>query len=149
MSQSIRNLFDNNQPVGRCRAGLLQTLAAALLLILSTAAAAQYTSISISGYHYAQFSSSDVASIDLYNSRGSLFAILIFLPDTAAGDLPDAEQGTDGIIRFYYRRERLPAVIDQLRNESPLKLHYWTGTPGVDNSHIATVPVEPVGEGEW
>lgn len=148
MSRSITYHSHNHQPIGHHRVLLLRTMTAALLLLLSTAAMAQYTSVNINGYRYAQFSSSDVASVDLYDSRNKLFAILIFLPDIDVEDLPDAEQGTDGVIRFYYRRERLSDVIDQLRNESPLRLNYWTGTPGVDNSHITTFSIEPPGEGE-
>ena len=107
---------------------------------------AQYMSIDIVDYQYAQFSSSDEASVDLYGTRGKLFGILIFLPVDKPGDLPAAAQGSDGVIRLYYKRERLHEVIDQLRNETPLELNYWIGAGG-NNSHIRTMR-EPVGEGE-
>lgn len=117
-----------------------------LFLGLITSAHAQYQSFDIHYYNYGQFSSSDVASIDLYGTRGNMFAILIFLPIEDPNDLPAAAEGSDGVIRLYYQRERLDSVIDQLRNEAPLVLNFWTA-PG-DNSHIATKDVEPVGEGE-
>lgn len=118
-----------------------------LFLGLIAPAHAQYKSYEIGGYSYAQFSSSEIASIDLYGTRGDLFAILIFLPIEDPDDLPAAEEGVDGIFRLYYKRERLGSVIDQLRNESPLVLNFWAGSGG-QNSHVATMDVEPVGEGE-
>jgi len=117
------------------------------LLLATQAVHAQYVSKDITGYRYDQFSSSDVASIDLYTGRSTHFAILVFLP-VDVSQLPSASLGSDGKYRLYYTRERLTDVIDQLRHESPLRMNYWTGHPSVDNSHIGTKSVELVGEGE-
>jgi len=125
---------------------LIILIATLIWAALSAPVHAQYMSIDIVDYQYAQFSSSDEASVDLYGTRGQLFGILIFLPVDKPGDLPAAAQGIDGVIRLYYKRERLQGVIDQLRNETPLVLNYWIGAGG-NNSHIGTMR-EPVGEGE-
>jgi len=121
----------------------------ALIMILFAApsAQAQYDSIPIQTYSYAQFSSSDTASIDLYGVEEKMFAILIFLPEDDPVNLPPAAKGPDGILRLYFKRERLATVIDQLRNESPLVLRFWTGAGG-NNTHIGTMDLEAVGEAE-
>lgn len=118
-----------------------------LLLLMGCAASAQaqYDSFEIVEYRLEQFSTSDEASIALYDSRGNQYGLLIFLHETQASNLPPAAKGGNGIIRLYFIRERWDDVLDQLRNEAPVVLNYWTG-PG-NNSHIAT-GWEPVGEGE-
>lgn len=126
---------------------MLICAAAVTLYLYCGAAYAQYKSFEIADYQYAQFSSSDEASIDLYGLHGDLLGILIFLPVDQTSQLPQASQGSDGIIRFYYKRERLYHVIDQLRSEAPLELNYWVGAGG-NNSHIRTLDREPVGEAE-
>ncbi len=119
----------------------------ASLMFFALNASAQYDTTEITGYRYDQFSSSDVASVDLYTFRNRKFAILVFLP-VDESQLPAADLGNDGVIRMYYTRSRLHDVIDQLRNESPLRLNYWLGNPSIDNSHIGTMTIESVGENE-
>ncbi len=51
-----------------------------------------------------------------------------------------------GIIALYYRMEDLPGVIDMLRNEKPIYLHF-DGRP-TNTQAVLTTSKEPVGEGE-
>jgi len=127
--------------------GPLIAICSTLLMLLACPAQANYESFPIQSYSYAQFSNSDTASIDLYSAEEKIFAILIFLPEDDPANLPRASKGADGIVRLYYKRERLGSIIDQLRYEAPLVLRFWTGAGG-SNTHIATMDLEAVGEGE-
>jgi hypothetical protein len=106
---------------------------------------AQYSTYTVSSYSYAQFGTSDTASIDLYDSRNKQVGILIFMP-VSADQLPLSSQDINGLVRLYYTIESLASVVDLLRNESPIRLRYWHGV--ADNSHIGTYKKERVGEGE-
>jgi hypothetical protein len=127
--------------------GALPGVFALLVMFAASPVQAQYDVYPIQAYSFAQFSSADTASIDLYGEDERLFAILIFLPESDPAQLPPAAKGVDGVLRLYYLRERLSGVIDQLRHESPLVLRFWTGAGGA-NTHIATMDLEAVGEGE-
>lgn len=103
-----------------------------------------YTSIQIRTYNVESFSSNqNPASINLYDKTGKHFAIAIFRPDSE--DLPEANHGTDGKYRLYYYRKYFSDVIDLLRNEKPVYMHFWSGAGS--NTHIGTKR-EPVGEEE-
>ena len=118
------------------------------LMLFTTAHArgGEYISSSVATYHIAQFSSSGTAAIDLFNSKGRMVGILIFYPDSYPYDLPAASRDSAGLVRMHYALGSFSGVVDQLRNESPIKLHYWTGSE--PNSHLATGEREPIGEGE-
>ncbi|MHC5114780.1 MAG: hypothetical protein ACYTGP_10165 [Planctomycetota bacterium] len=109
-----------------------------------TTNATGYTSFEVVSYHYELFAKDEnTASINLMDHDGETFAIAVFRPDTST--LPEQYQGNDGIYRIFYRRSAFPDVLDLLRNEKPVYLHYWM--PDGHNTHIGTA-IEPVGEGE-
>ncbi len=115
-------------------------------LLVGHCVQAQYTTRPIANYSYSLFSAGDTASIDLYDSRAKQVGIAIFLP-VSVDDLPPPTLSTsDGLIRLYYRIERLHDMVDLLRNESPLAIRYWNGPQ--NNSHIGTYQIEPAGEAE-
>ena len=103
-----------------------------------------YTTIEIKKYRCALFSSGEnPAKVSFYDSNGANFATAYIRPDSET--LPAAYQDSGGMYRLYYKLSRLPDLVDMLRNEKPVYLHFWTGTE--NNSHIATGQ-EPVGEAE-
>lgn len=56
--------------------------------------------------------------------------------------IPNDTQSSSGFIRMYMPESALPAVIDMLRNESPIRIYHVSG-----NTRLYTGD-EPVGEGE-
>lgn len=103
-----------------------------------------YTTVEIKSYRLALFSSSESgAKISLDGADGLNFATLFVRPDSET--LPAACLDPDGKYRLYFKRSGLRDLVDMLRNEKPVYLHFWTGAG--DNSHIATGR-EPVGEAE-
>ena len=103
-----------------------------------------YTTIEIKSYRNALFSSGEnSAKVSLYDSNAANFATAYVRPDSET--LPAAYQDSDGKYRLYYKRSGLADLIDMLRNEKPVYLHFWSGTE--NNTHIATGR-EPVGEAE-
>ena len=57
--------------------------------------------------------------------------------------LPLATKSSTGIYTLYYRMRDLPTIVDLLRNEKPVFLHFADGI----NARLSTGE-EPVGEGE-
>jgi hypothetical protein len=103
-----------------------------------------YVSTEIDSYQIAVFAQTGTpAKINLYSGR-SVFAVAFLRPEGEA--LPKAHaDAQEGYVRLYYHRQALPDLVDLLRNEKPVYLHFWDG-PG-DNTHLASGR-EPVGEGE-
>ena len=103
-----------------------------------------YISTEIDSYQVAIFPQTGTpAKINLYSSK-SVFAVVFLRPEGEA--LPKAYMDTrNGYQRIYYHRHALPELVDLLRNERPMYVHFWEGTG--DNTHIASGR-EPVGEGE-
>ena len=103
-----------------------------------------YVSTEIDTYQVAIFPQTGTpAKINLY-SGSSVFAVLFLRPDGEA--LQKASLDTSaGYVRAYYHRSALPELVDLLRNEKPVYLHFWEGDG--DNTHLASGQ-EPVGEGE-
>lgn len=103
-----------------------------------------YSSTEIDGYQLAVFPQTGTpAKINLY-SGNSIFAVVFLRPEQEA--LQKAYLDTEGgYQRIYYHRYVLPELIDLLRNEKPVYVHFWEGAG--DNTHIAS-GAEPVGEGE-
>jgi hypothetical protein len=101
--------------------------------------------IQIDRYLYYLFSSREDATpvVMLYNASGAQIGFVYFRGDTQP--LPAAGQTADGKYQLYYRRSALADVIDMLRNEKPIYLH-WV-PEGTNNSRLST-GVEMVGEGE-
>jgi hypothetical protein len=99
----------------------------------------------ISKYLYYLFSSREDATpvLFLYDTSGAHIAYVYFRGDSQA--LPQARQLPSGQYALYYRRSVLPELIDMLRNEKPIYLH-WV-PQGTNNTRISTT-VELVGEGE-
>jgi hypothetical protein len=103
-----------------------------------------YTTVEIKKYRCALFSSGEnSAKVSFYDSQDANFATAFIRPDSEA--LPAAYKDSDGMYRLYYKYSRLPDLLDILRNEKPVYLHFWSGSQ--NNTHIATGP-EPVGEAE-
>ncbi len=123
----------------------LSILTVMIFMSISLAFAGYYSSYAISSYHYKQFSTSGNANISLYDANNKQKGLLIFLA-VDPSELPAASQDANGLVRLYYPSTRLHDVIDLLRNESPVALHYWHGSG--QNSHIGTAKRELVGEGE-
>ncbi|OQX74084.1 MAG: hypothetical protein B6D64_13205 [Bacteroidetes bacterium 4484_276] len=59
-------------------------------------------------------------------------------------ELPQAEKKY-GLCYIYYNQKDLPAIIDMMRNESPVYIIYMGGK--TSNCQITTMP-ESIGEGE-
>ncbi|MGE0229744.1 MAG: hypothetical protein AB7I38_10770 [Dehalococcoidia bacterium] len=100
-----------------------------------------YTTIEIKSYRLALFSHG--AKVSLYDAQGGQFGAAYIRPESEP--LKENYQDADGIYRVYFHYSRLPALVDLLRNESPVYLHYWH--EGGLNCHLAS-GLEPVGEGE-
>ena len=103
-----------------------------------------YISTEIETYQIAIFPQTGTpAKINLY-SGNSVFAVLFLRPDDE--ELQKAHLDTQvGYLRVYYHRSALAELVDLMRNEKPVYLHYWEGDG--DNTHVASGQ-EPVGEGE-
>jgi hypothetical protein len=101
--------------------------------------------ISITKYLYYLFSSREDATpvLFLYDANRAHIAYVYF--KSGPQPLPSAQQLPSGKYALYYRRSALPEIIDMLRNEKPIYLH-WV-PQGVNNTRLSTSP-EPVGEGE-
>jgi hypothetical protein len=103
-----------------------------------------YTTIEIKMYRCALFSSGEnPANVSFYDSQGVNFGTAFILPDSQA--LPAAYKDSAGMYRLYYKYSRLANLLDMLRNEKPVYLHFWSGVES--NTHVATGR-EPVGEAE-
>ena len=102
-------------------------------------------SIEIKKYLYYFFSSREDASpvLFLYNANGVLTAYVYFRGDSEP--LPTAQEYSSGRYALYYRRSVLPELIDMLRNEKPIYLH-WV-PEGENNTRLSTT-AELVGEEE-
>ena len=102
-------------------------------------------SINIKKYLYYLFSSREDASpvLFLYDDNNSHVAYVYFRGGSQP--LPEARQFANGRYALYYRRSTLPEIIDMLRNEKPIYLH-WV-PEGTNNTRISTTP-ELVGEGD-
>jgi hypothetical protein len=102
-------------------------------------------SIQIDRYLYYLFSLREDAlpAVFLNNTSCAHVAYVYFRGD--AQPLPAACQFADGKYGLYYQRSALPEVIDMLRNEKPIYLH-WV-PEGTNNTRLST-QVEMVGEGE-
>jgi hypothetical protein len=96
----------------------------------------------VARYTYHLFSSRDADDlvVYLYDEHADIVGQLAFVPNSQP--LPPAKQ-IDGKHMFYFRCSRFPEVIDMLRNEGPIYLHWKDGS----NSTLST-EYEPVGEGE-
>lgn len=102
-----------------------------------------YTSVEIKRYVYKIFSSGNGGfNISLYDNAKQV-GLCIFQEDTAS--LPPAIQDPRGIYRLYFKRSSFSFLVDLLRNEKPVYLHFWNGSE--NNSHLSS-DFEPVGEGE-
>lgn len=101
--------------------------------------------IGVSKYLYYLFSSREDAApvIFLYDASGAHIAYVYFRSDSQP--LPQARRLPGGQYALYYRRSVLPELIDMLRNEKPIYLH-WV-PEGTNNTRIST-SAEQVGEGE-
>lgn len=103
-----------------------------------------YTTVEIKKYRCALFSSGDnPAKVSFYDSGGANFGTAYIRPEPEV--LPAAFVDPAGKYRLYYKYSRLPDLLDLLRNEKPVYLHFWSGSG--NNTHIATWE-EPVGEAE-
>ena len=102
-------------------------------------------SIQIERYLYYLFSTREDATpvLFLYGSSGAQIGYVYFRSGTQP--LPEARQYPNGRYALYYRREVLSELVDMLRNEKPVYLH-WV-PEGTNNTRISTTP-ELVGEEE-
>ncbi len=100
----------------------------------------------IKKYSYSIFSSmqnmNDVISVIMISSDNAFYGYVNFMTD--GSELPKAEKKY-GLYYLYYHQKDLPAIIDMMRNESPVFIIFMES----DNNkcRITTLP-EPVGEGE-
>ncbi len=97
---------------------------------------AGFTTVEVTNYRLALFS--QAAKITLYNAQGIPFAAAFVRPESES--LTENYQDPTGLYRLYFHYSALPALVDLLRNESPVYLHYWY--QGGSNCHLAT-SVEP------
>ncbi|MGE0443278.1 MAG: hypothetical protein AB7L66_05310 [Gemmatimonadales bacterium] len=106
------------------------------------------TNVEIKRYSYHFWSSRDgvdidhsIATISLYDDT-ELIGIVQFYDEL--DPLPPPEPASDFGVRLFYRIRELPAVIDMLRNEKPVRLQAF------DDPQYARLRtgLEPVGEGE-
>jgi len=103
-----------------------------------------YTTTEIQSYRAALFPKYDNAGkISLYDTSNKNFATAFLRRETE--NLKKAYLDPNGIALLYFRRSVWSELMDLLRNEGPLYLHFWEG-PG-NNTHISTSQ-EPVAEGE-
>ena len=102
-------------------------------------------SIEIKKYMYYLFSSREDASpvIYLYDKHNTHIGYVYFKSD--GNPLDAAKVFSNGKYALFFRRSLFTDVIDMLRNESPVYLHYVP--EGENNTRLSTSP-EPVGEKE-
>ena len=102
-------------------------------------------SIEIKKYLYYLFSSREDSSpvIYLYDKDDTHIGYLYFTGNESP--LEEAKVFSNGKYALYFRRSSFSDVIDMLRNESPVYLHYVA--EGNNNTRLSTMP-EPVGEQE-
>ena len=102
-------------------------------------------SIELGKYLYYLFSSREDATpvMFLYDSNNAHAAYVYFRGDSQP--LPAAKQYSNGRYALYYRRSVLPELIDMLRNEKPIYLH-WV-PEGTNNTRVSTT-AELIGEEE-
>ena len=102
-------------------------------------------SIEIRKYLYYLFSSREDATpvVFLYDANDAHIGYVYFRGDTQP--LPAARQYSNGRFALYYRRSALADLIDMLRNEKPIYLH-WV-PEGTNNTRLSTT-AELVGEEE-
>jgi len=82
---------------------------------------------------------SSAGMIVLYDTANTQIANLYFGVDNST---PPSSSYVGNRYRFYYRSRDWPGVVDMLRNEKPLYIHWFTTSGYVGTS------AEPVGEGE-
>lgn len=105
-----------------------------------------YITVEIKKYRCALFSSNDnPAKVSLYDVSNKEVATAYFRPEE--GDLPQTHKDSRGKFRMYFRRSYLFDLIDLLRNEKPIYVHFWNKSGNNFNTHIATTK-EPIGEDE-
>lgn len=99
-------------------------------------------SIEIANYTYHLFASreKDDAAIYLYDGASTVIGEILFVEDDVP--LPEATKERDKYT-LYFRRRRLPELVDLLRNEGPVYLMWRDGR----NTTLST-EYEPIGEGE-
>jgi hypothetical protein len=98
--------------------------------------------VEISRYTYHCFSSRDRDDVTLflYDKASKVIGQVRAVPD--GEPLPPAER-RDGRALLYFHRAAMPQIVDLLRNEGPVYLHWENGR----DAALAT-GYEPVGEGE-
>ncbi len=98
--------------------------------------------LEISRYTYHCYSSRerDDVTVYLYDKASNVVGQVRAVPD--GEPLPQTEQ-RDGRIILYFHRAAMPQIVDLLRNEGPVYLHWENGW----DAALAT-GYEPVGEGE-
>jgi hypothetical protein len=102
-------------------------------------------SIKIKKYLYYLFSSREDATpvLFLYDANNAHVACVYFRGGSRPP--PEAKQHADGRYALYYRRSVLPKIIDMLRNEKPIYLH-WV-PEDTSNTRISAT-AELIGEEE-
>jgi hypothetical protein len=93
--------------------------------------------------YWVRFSARSEYDISLFGESGHIGTIQ-FVGDDAEVPQPELWPGLQGA-KVYFRRSDLPALIDILRNESPVKITVNDQPPG---SVFITTGLEPTGEGE-
>lgn len=98
--------------------------------------------LEISRYTYHCYSSRerDDVTVYLYDKASNVVGQVRAMPD--GEPLPPAERH-DGRVILYFHRAAMPQIVDLLRNEGPVYLHWEQGR----DAALAT-GYEPVGEGE-
>mgnify|MGYP001295614020 CR=1 FL=1 len=84
-----------------------------------------------------------MALLFLYGAQGDAVAMLAFVDND--GPLPEPRQNLGGLVMLSYHRRDLPALIDLLRNEKPVRFTWFATT------RIARISTgkEPLGEEEF
>ncbi|MCW8981380.1 MAG: hypothetical protein OQJ83_08330 [Altibacter sp.] len=103
------------------------------------------SSFQVTTYNYYSWSSRNTTRTNL-NLKGSGGKVcFVNFKEDSVTDLPPATN-SGNYYWFYYRESQLEHLIDMLRNEGPVYVHF-NDNSGFNNSRIATTD-EPVGEGE-
>ena len=101
-------------------------------------------SFEVATYQYYDWSSRQTGKTNLILKGTGGQTCSVWFTEDAAAVLPAAQQLAPTIFNFYYHHHQLQHLIDMLRYEKPIYVHF--DNDAGNNSRISTTD-EPIGEG--
>ena len=101
-------------------------------------------SFQVINYQYSQYSSRTAYRTSLVLRAGLKTCAIIFIDDPNAA-LPAAKKVGNNYFEFYFHQHQFPHLIDMVRHENPIYVHY---SDSVNNNSRISTSNEPIGEEE-